>query len=98
MDAPRNIILVPTANFPALEEYCDGMDVTRVEVYGYPGFGFFDVATVHATVEFLLSRGMIFRLLSDQTPNLPNQTPLNSPASSSGESGSARRSPEGAEA
>ena len=91
METPRHIILVEPIIFPALEEFCGGMDVTNVLVYGFPGFGFFDEDEVHEAIDFLVGRGMTFRLLSDATPNpdIPSPPTL--------ESQSLRRSPESAE-
>ena len=59
-------------------------------VYGFPGFGFFDEDEVHEEIDFLVGRGMTFRLLSDATPNpdIPSPPTL--------ESQSPRRSPESA--
>ena len=99
MNTPKAIILIIPCNLPALEEFCDGMDVTSLEVYGHPGFGFFREGEDRSTVEFLLSRGLIFRLLTDVTPPpaVPSP-PCNSPASSNGEEHPPRGSPDGAEA
>ncbi|KAH3697540.1 hypothetical protein DPMN_085042 [Dreissena polymorpha] len=73
MDAPTTIVLVAAADFAQLDALVsgwlpDGMDAVSLEVYGLPGFGFWDDNEVNVVIQHMLDHYIDFRILKDDTP------------------------------
>ena len=86
MDAPKAIVLIAPSDYAQVDAMVsgwlpDGMDVAMLDVYGLPGFAFWDDNEVNEVVQFMLDNFIDFRIYKDDTPYVAVYPPAAPPAS-----------------